>query len=424
MRPTLRTIGAAASMAVLATLGACGDDNAAPASAPSSAPASTSAAGAGTELSAEFCTELGRETPTSQFVESAPEQLREGAAAVVAFADALSSQEPNPDVATELADTLGADGVAEQIDQLATAAVEQCEATEGVEVLPQIATAAVFAGGTADGPYCDALRTEFADPSEQPAVESLVDLAPAEQREALEQLASSTGTGGVGANLGALLGLGLYAEARCDIDGAFGMMFLASAFAGEATGSGSGSGGESTAGNRPDPADATPANAAGAGGTNLTFTVQEVALTDEPDTYLASIVAPEGWKDDPDGSGGFTTSGSDGPSGQFGLFDEMAFRAGCDGTCEPKDWAAELGPITERFQGFTVTEERSVEGSDGRVLTLQDSSGGVTGLVQRWDDDVARYFECQVDLDEQNAAALPAFLAACEASRPGWITVD
>ena len=44
--------------------------------------------------------------------------------------------------------------------------------------------------------------------------------------------------------------------------------------------------------------------------------------------------------------------------------------------------------------------------------------------MQRWDDTAARYFECEVDLDEENAAALPAFLAACEASRPGWITVD
>jgi len=424
MRPILRIIGAAASMAVLATLGACGDET----SAPTTTAGDTGSASGTVEvqLSEEFCAGLAQENPPSDWADTAPAELRQGAAAIVTFGEAMSPRSPFPDYATGIADTLGADGVAEQIDQLATAAVEQCEATEGVEVLPQIATAAVFAGGTADGPYCDALRTEFADPSEQPAVESLVDLAPAEQREALEQLASSTGTGGVGANLGALLGLGLYAEARCDIDGAFGMMFLASAFAGEATGSSSGSGGEATAGNRPDPADATPANAAVAGGTNLTFAVQEVALTDEPDTYLASIVAPEGWKDDRELSGGFTTSGFDASLKPFGLFDEMAFRAGCGpyGRCEPKDWAAELGLITERFQGRTVTEERSVEGSDGRVLTLQDSSGGVTGLVQRWDDTAARIFECEVDLDEENAAALPAFMAACEASRPGWITVD
>jgi hypothetical protein len=410
-------------MAVLATLGACGDET----SAPTTTAGDTGSASGTVEvqLSEEFCAGLAQENPPSDWADTAPAELRQGAAAIVTFAETLSSQEENPNVATELADTLGADGVADQIRALATVAGEQCDsAGENIEILTQVATAATFASGESDQAYCDALRTEFADPSEQPTIDALVDLAPTEQREALEQLASSTGTGGVGANLGALLGLGLYAEARCNIDGAFGMMFLASAFAGEATDSGSGSGGESTAGNRPDPADATPANAAVAEGTNLTFTVQEVALTDEPDTYLASIVAPEGWKDDPDDIGGFTTSGSDGPSGQFGLFDEMAFRAGCDGTCEPKDWAAELGPITERFQGFTVTEERPVEGSDGRVLTLQDSSGGITGLVQRWDDGVARYFECQVDLDEENAAALPAFLAACEASRPGWITVD
>lgn len=419
MRPVLRTIGAAASMAVLATVGACGGDNAAPASAPTST--STSAAGAGIELSAEFCTELGRETPTSQFVESAPEQLQEGAAAVVAFAEALSSQEPNPNVATELADTLGADGVAEQIDELASAAAEQCDGAEGVEVLPQIAVAATFAGGETDGPYCDALRTEFADPSEEPTIDALVELAPAEQREALEQLASGAGTGGVGANLGALLGLGLYAEARCDIDGAFGMMFLASAFGGESTGSGSGSSGESTAGDQPEPADAASANAAIPEGVDLSFTTREAPLTEEPGEYLVSAVVPVDWRSD-QGNGLSLTGGSG--TGRFGIFDEMTFQAGCDGSCEPKNWATELGDITERFQGFTNVQERPVEGSDGRVVTLEASTGAVTGVVQRWDDTAARYFECSVELDADNASLLPPFLAACEASRPGWIPVS
>jgi len=418
MRHTHRLLTAVVGVAVLATLGACGDDS----SAPTSAPSTTAAVGADVELSAEFCTELGRETPTPQFVESAPEQLQEGAAAVVASGEALSSQEPNPNVATELADTLGADGVAEQIDQLATAAAEQCDSTEGVEILPQIAIAATFAGGETDGPYCDALRTEFADPSEQPTVESLVELAPAEQREALEQLASGAGTGGVGANLGALLGLGLYAEARCDIDGAFGMMFLASAFSGGSAGSGSGSSGESTAGDQPEPADAAPANAAIPEGVDLSFTTQEAPLTEEPGEYLVSAVVPVDWRPGP--FPWLSLTGGSGDVNGFGIFDEMTFRATCDGSCEPKDWAAELGDITERFQGFTNVQERPVEGSDGRVVTLEASTGAVTGVVQRWDDTAARYFECSVELDADNASLLPPFLAACEASRPGWIPVS
>ncbi len=418
MRHTHRLLTAVVGVAVLATLGACGDDS----SAPTSAPSTTAAVGADVELSAEFCTELGRETPTPQFVESAPEQLQEGAAAVVASGEALSSQEPNPNGVTELADTLGADGVAEQIDQLATAAAEQCDSTEGVEILPQIAIAATFAGGETDGPYCDALRTEFADPSEEPTVESLVDLAPAEQREALEQLASGAGTGGVGANLGALLGLGLYAEARCDIDGAFGMMFLASAFGGEAAGSGSGSSGESTAGDQPEPADAAPANSAIPEGVDLSFTTREEPLTEEPGEYLVSAVVPVDWRPGP--PPGLSLTGGSGDVNGFGIFDEMTFRATCGGSCEPKDWAAELGDITERFRGFTNVQERPVEGSDGRVVTLESSTGGVTGVVQRWDDTAARYFECSVELDADNASLLPPFLAACEASRPGWIPVS
>ena len=419
VRHTRRLLTAVAGVAALATLGACGDDSATPTTAPptSAAPSAT----AGVELSAEFCNELGRETPTSQFVESAPEQLQEGAAAVVAFAEALSSEEGNPDIVTELADTLGAAGIADQIDQLATAAAEQCEQSEGVEVLPQIATAATFAGGEADGPYCDALRTEFADPSAEPTIDPLVDLAPAEQRAALEELASSAGSGSSSASLGTLLGLGLYAEARCNIDGAFGMMFLASAFSGEAAGSGSGDSGESTAGNRPDPADATPANAAIPEGVDLSFTTREAPLTEEPDQYLVSAVVPADWRSD-QASGLSVTGGSGTP--QFGIFDQMTFRATCDGSCEPKDWEAELGDITERFQGYTNVQEGPVEGSDGRVITLDAPTGGVTGVVQRWDDTAARYFECTVELDSDNASLLPAFLTACEASRPGWIPVS
>jgi hypothetical protein len=429
MNHTRGILGAAAAIAVLATLSACGDETSTPTSSTPDSTTTTTADGSASgtvevELSEEFCAGLAQENPPNDWADAAPAELREGVAAVVTFVETLSSQEANPNVATELADTLGADGVAGQIRTLATAAGEQCDASgEAVAILPQVATAATFASGESDQAYCDALRTEFADPSEQPAVESLIDLAPSEQREALRELGASVGAGsdgpGPAGNLGALLGLGLYAEARCDIEGAFGMMFLGAAFAGTSS-----SGGQETAGNRPDPADAAPANAAVPAGVNLTFAVREVALTDESDTYLASIVSPAGWKDDENASDGFEASGSDGPSGQFGMFDEMAFRAGCDGTCEPKDWANELGPITERFVGYTITAERTVDGSDGRVLTLQGGSGGVTGLVQRWDDGAARYFECQVDLDEENASALPAFLAACEASRPGWITVN
>ncbi|MFM7509801.1 MAG: hypothetical protein ACKO5A_09680 [Actinomycetota bacterium] len=223
MRPILRIIGATASIAVLATLGACGDET----SAPTTTAGDTGSASGTVEvqLSEEFCAGLAQENPPSDWADTAPAELRQGAAAIVTFAETLSSQEENPNVATELADTLGADDVADQIRALATVAGEQCDsAGENIEILTQVATAATFASGESDQAYCDALRTEFADPSEQPTIDALVDLAPAEQREALEQLASSTGTGGVVAGLGAMWGLGLYAEARCDIDGAFGMM--------------------------------------------------------------------------------------------------------------------------------------------------------------------------------------------------------
>ena len=69
-------------------------------------------------------------------------------------------------------------------------------------------------------------------------------------------------------------------------------------------------------------------------------------------------------------------------------------------------------------------EDRTPEGSAGAVIRSADESGDIRSLVIRWDDETDRYFECSITLSAENAEYEPALLAACESSRPGWITVS
>ena len=57
------------------------------------------------------------------------------------------------------------------------------------------------------------------------------------------------------------------------------------------------------------------------------------------------------------------------------------------------------------------------------MLTTLDEDGATTVAVLRWDDTVDHYFSCEASLDADDAALLPAFVAACEAARPNWFPV-
>ena len=113
------------------------------------------------------------------------------------------------------------------------------------------------------------------------------------------------------------------------------------------------------------------------------------------------------------------------PVDGFGFFTEMTIDTGCDGTCEVTDWEPRLtgpdGYITQ-FRSEDLLVDRPTVGTPGIVMTKPDFADGIEGIVIRWDDTTDRYFTCSFDLDESDLDYVDAFVAACEAARPGWIT--
>lgn len=167
--------------------------------------------------------------------------------------------------------------------------------------------------------------------------------------------------------------------------------------------------------------DAAAANGAVPPGTELTFQSDNFDL-DEDGDYSASLAAPVGWQSrlfigvefEPQASAG------------LGFFTRLSAQAGCDGLCEATDWEARLngpdGYLSMLEEGANVVDRREVSGSEGVVLTVEDSFG-TTVTVLRWDDSADHYFECEAVLDEGAADLAPAFEAACLAARPDWFPV-
>ncbi len=170
-----------------------------------------------------------------------------------------------------------------------------------------------------------------------------------------------------------------------------------------------------------DDVDATAANDAVPTGTELTFESDNFDL-DEDGDHSASLVAPVGWNSRLFIGVEFEPE----PDAGLGFFTTMKVSAGCDGLCEVTDWEDRLtgpdGYLTMLDDGGSVVDRRDVDGSEGVVLTTEDSFG-TSVIVLRWDDAADHYFECEATLDDGAEDLASAFEAACLASRPDWSPV-
>jgi len=436
-------------LAALLFLGACGDDG------EKITKADDTLVEAGKDGSVEpaFCEQLNdSDGGGEEFLAVVPEQFTDAAEAIVAFTAALdgldsgsfdSNSEANPadpaDSATvnELADKLSAGELSESLASLAKFAEDECGPTEGSAAISMLSGIALMVGADADEDYCVALRSSFSDGADQSdPVATMSDVdemaalqasAPPEHADALALLAELGDGGGTidqMTAMGALLGLGLYAETRCDMAGATGQMLFASAFIGLGQdGSGNdGSGSDDLpAPTEPGPpADPASANAALPAGSGLVFESQAVELDDDGGDP-ASVIVPTGWE-----VSSFLGLEFNPPADLgLGVFTSMDFSATCDGMCEAGDWNAKLrspdGLITAYLDSHDGATERPVVGSAGVVITAAD--GEAAAMMVRWDDTADRLFQCTVSLDASDADQLDAFVAACEASRPSWIPV-
>ena len=436
----VRSIVGLAVLSVLLIAAGCGDsDGTIQASSPPTSEVDGSRPGAQVELSDEFCAVLDSPDAPTNLADLAPEGYEDASAALVLLAqvfDDSTSQGPAGPRLAKVADALGAEGIDTDLADLAASAAApgSCASADSAALLGSFSVVARFAQADALDDYCALLDGGFgaASDGQEPDPAAWAAAAPPEHRDALEGLdelmaQDQPGADAVATASGTFFGLGLYAEARCGIDGAFSNAAVAGAMFGVAAGSGGVSGGsddpssDASASAEPSAADASAAQALVPAGDDLAFVTEVVALQDD-DSFRASLVVPDGWDVDT----GFDRTYEPPTGSGLSIFTELAFSAGCDGMCEATTWEPRLrGPdgYLTAFVGDATADERPVAGSNGTVVVVRDDDGSVKAAVLRWDDSQPRYFQCTVSLESDQAVWLDAFVAACESSRPGWITV-
>lgn len=105
------------------------------------------------------------------------------------------------------------------------------------------------------------------------------------------------------------------------------------------------------------------------------------------------------------------------PAEIYGRFTQLTVTANCDGTCEPKDWAAVADRVdfAPRTSGAIRKEARG----PGRRLLIADVEAGATRttvvVAAWWRDGATSYHVCTATLAEPFREAAPAFDKACEA---------
>ena len=389
---------------------------------------SSKAPGGAATFDADQCAVFESEDgPDEKFVESMPDRYRDAATAIAEFGTSMDAMGDNDDGSIDgLVASLTKDGVAEQLRQFAADIEEQCGSSEGSVVIGGIATASEMASAPKDAEYCDGIEAGFStDDGGAEEIAALADIAPESHREPLAALAAvdpeSMDSADQDALFGPMFGLGIYAEDQCGIEGALAQMLLGAMFLGAGDGMTT-----TTLAEGVDPAQypditADAANAALPAESGIAFQVVSADLDDDGE-YLASMVVPEGWTSDT----GFNVEFSPPADSGVSIFTSIEAGAGCDGTCEATDWEERLrgesGFLTQFFSSHPGAAESPIAGSEGVIVTNTTEDEAVA-VVLRWDDGADKYFSCEVSLEPEQADLLPAFVAACESSRPAWFAV-
>jgi hypothetical protein len=142
---------------------------------------------------------------------------------------------------------------------------------------------------------------------------------------------------------------------------------------------------------------------------NLKGKIEFTAMLAAKDKVVA--VQPKGWTGD--------ALGVRPPEdADLGFMTSMAVSANCDGACEPKKWdevADKVDFAQFKRADFTVEKDEKLDGG-GRLVVARtvDRTYVVAAL---WKEGAKRYFTCHVTLDQEVAAAAPAFESACRATK-------
>lgn len=158
--------------------------------------------------------------------------------------------------------------------------------------------------------------------------------------------------------------------------------------------------------------DADPAAANAAVPAELKGKLEFVTARDDKENV--AWVTPKGWKE-----GAIPGMVKPPDDADLGFMTKYSVGTNCDGTCEPKDWAATADKVEFAQLASAGTVERDEKSSGSRTMVA--ALGDRKQLVMAWWKDGARhYVSCSASLEKEIVAALPAFEAACKATRPGW----
>ena len=102
----------------------------------------------------------------------------------------------------------------------------------------------------------------------------------------------------------------------------------------------------------------------------------------------------------------------------LGFMTKYAVGTNCDGTCEPKDWAATADKIefAQLASAGTVEKDEKGEGTRTMIVAIGDRKDL---RMAWWKAGTKRYVSCSASLEKEIAPALAAFEAACKATVTG-----
>ncbi len=136
-----------------------------------------------------------------------------------------------------------------------------------------------------------------------------------------------------------------------------------------------------------------------------------VAVLGEDDEHVA--VQPKGWE----GSKGMPERVKPPEAAGLGFMTTFSTGSNCDGTCEPKDWPATAEKVDfAQFKGQDFTIVKDEKNGSTRVLIAKTVDRTYV-VAATWKEGAKRYFICRATLDQEIAAAAPAFEAACRAMK-------
>ncbi len=136
---------------------------------------------------------------------------------------------------------------------------------------------------------------------------------------------------------------------------------------------------------------------------------------DDPGVRIATAIVPAGWE----ASGGVFGTQFDAPGDAgVGFFTEFELSTTCQGLCGPADdWP-------ERFESFffdpTFLLDEDLTAPDGRLVVTE---GGITNdvIVGRWADGADQLLQCQAELDEEDEDLIGLFIELCRRVEASWL---